>query len=280
VELSHVKNNRSVAMLCLNIKPMIGTIQYCFFSAHLIPSRKDVIPYDAMIRLFLNALNNCYNSPHIEKHSELLPKNIILFRGGLPDNRFGELYSKEVVAVQRAVRIFTDEIGKKDKKIGKWRPKINFLVVNKSILDRFGIVDEMQSYRSVNSPCVIMDDITSNRLFDFILWPYHPKKEENKTKPVRYIVLKDDMKISEDPGACLDMFQYIYSLCYCFVFAIPFPLGNTSNPSVLVYAKRYAESFGQIIFEQDRSLKALARSRYLINRPDLVHPVKINSDTD
>jgi len=280
VELSHVKSNPSVAMLCLNIKPMVGTIQYCFFSAHLMPSRRDVISYEGMIGLFLNALNDSYNSPHIQQRSDLLPKNIILFRGGLPDNRFGELYSKEIVAVQRAVRIFTEEIGKKDKKIEKWKPKINFLVVNKSIIDRFGIVDENQYYRAVDTPCVIIDDITSYRLFDFILWPYHPNKAENKTKPVRYIVLRDEMKISDSPSSCIDLFQYIYSLCYCFVFAIPFPLGNTSNPSVLVYAKRYAESFGQMIFNEDRSFKQLGRSRRLRNRPILVHPADLSSDTE
>jgi len=115
IELSHVKGNPSVALLCLNIKPTMGSIQYSFFSAHIMP-RKDVISYEATIGLFLNALHNAFNSRHIQKNFERLPRNIIVFRGGLPDNRFGEVYSKEIAAVQRAVRIFTEEMGQKDKK--------------------------------------------------------------------------------------------------------------------------------------------------------------------
>jgi len=163
-----------------------------------------------------------------------------------------------------------------------WKPKINFLVVNKSIIDRFGLESRQQrGYESIHTPCVISDEITSYRLFDFILWPYHPKKEENKTKPVRYIVLKDDMKIHEDPMACLDLFQFIYSLCYCFVFGIPFPLGNTANPSVLVYAKRYAESFGQMIFENDKKVSTVDRTTALKHRPFLSYPVQLSSsDTE
>jgi len=282
VELSHVKSNPSVAMLCLNTKPMIGSIQHSYFSAHVMP-RKDVISFEGMIGMFLNVLTNAHLSKAFQKNA---PSNIIVFRGGLPDNRFGEVYSKEIVAIQRAVKLFTQRVGQKDETVRKWKPKINFLVVNKSIIDRFGVCEESQhgrefSYRSVAAPCVIVDEITSYRLFDFILWPYHPKKQENKTKPVRYIVLKDDMKLASDPNACVDLFQFIYSLCYCFVFGIPFPLGNTANPSVLVYAKRYAESFGQMIFETDRTVKDLKRSSALSHRPQLADPVGLSSsETD
>jgi len=135
-------------------------------------------------------------------------------------------------------------------------------------------------YYHVDRPCVIADEITSYRLFDFILWPYHPKKQQNRTKPVRYIVLKDDMKIGDDYRACADLFQYIYSLCYCFVFGIPFPLGNTSNPSLLVYAKRYAEAFGQMIFQEDKNVKSLSTSGNLIHRPQLAEPKDVRSDSD
>eukprot|EP00483_Globobulimina_turgida_P007749 UN07764 len=156
-------------------------------------------------------------------------------------------------------------------KLKKWKPKLQYILCNKNTIDRFGLLDQKTGLcRSLNKPCVIYDHVLSDRLWDFIIFPYHYKKNADRTKGVRYIVLFDDLKLAKKCGAALDLFQFIFSLTYMFAFSIPFPLGGTAQPAPIVYAKHYAESFSQSILSNDKQLESLRINKDLYNRPHII----------
>ncbi|ETO29993.1 hypothetical protein RFI_07127 [Reticulomyxa filosa] len=197
-----------------------------------------------------------------------LPGCIWIFRDGIADGQIQELFTKEVVGIQRALSMFRDAHDLK-----KWRPALEYLLCNKNTIDRFGKWDqEYEMVQPLDVPCVVYDHVLSDRLWDFIIFGYHRAKKE-KTRPVRYIVLLDGLNLASDKaaskGAALDLFQFVFGLTYMFAFSVPFPLGGTSQPSPIQYAKHYAESFSQTILASDRSLKDLHVSDKL-NRPHVV----------
>ncbi len=149
-----------------------------------------------------------------------LPRNLFLFRDGVPDNRLKETHSKEVVGLQRGIRRFKHST----KGIAKWNPKIEFLVSSKTVLDRFGVATEGRNgiqVRPLEVPVVLCDKVTSYRLWDFLMWPFSSRKRANRTKCIRYLVLKDEMNLSKNGGAW-DLFQFIHALGYTYVSALLF----------------------------------------------------------
>jgi len=89
----------------------------------------------------------------------------------------------------------------------------------------------------------------------------------------------DGLKLSEQKGAALDLFQFVFGLTYMFAFSLPFPLGGTAQPAPIVYAKHYAESFSQSILSRDETLKDLEVNEKL-NRPHVVTKVLFDEDDD
>lgn len=87
-------------------------------------------------------------------------------------------------------------------------------------------------------------------------------------------MLKDELKLSEPGKAKVNaprwLFQIISTLFYSYVFSIPFPLGGTSQPGPIVYAKHYAETFSQMILQSDNNLNDLKVTRNLAARPQVI----------
>jgi hypothetical protein len=238
------------------------------FLSHLNPCRKEIIAFNNMITLALEGLEQCLSAVNAQPkaHREALPGSIFVFRDGVADGQIEELFTKEVVGIQRAITMFRNK-----HKLKKWKPKLEYILCNKNTIDRFGLLDQKTGLvRSLNKPAVIYDHVLSDRLWDFIIFPYHYKKNADRTKGVRYIVLFDDLKLSKKCGASLDLFQFIFALTYMFAFSLPFPLGGTAQPAPIVYAKHYAESFSQSILSSDKSLKSLRVNKNLHNRPQVI----------
>ncbi|ETO09720.1 hypothetical protein RFI_27655 [Reticulomyxa filosa] len=296
MELSHRAEKPSAIILALSTAPLEGSLRSWHFTTHLNPSRKDVITLEAASTLMFDALKMAVENVG----SRNLPENIIFLRGGMPDNRLHELYSKEVVGVARGINRFKGLFEKTDENVKKWKCKLTYVVRCKNVLDRFGQLQEGGRVGPIESPAVIFDGVTSeryvviqqhkqkkkvtnniHRFWDFYVWPYHLKKEESKTRPSRYVVLRDDIGLAKK-GGTFDLFQLIYSLSYTYVFSIPFPryMGPTASPGPLQYAKHYAERFSQMIFKADKSIDMLKRSNKLINQPQVSVPVQDNETTN
>lgn len=264
VDVSHVRDKPSVACLSISRKPFQGSLRRMHFFAHLNPPRKEIIAFTNMITLAFRGLEEAFT--HTQREKQALPTAIFVFRDGVADGQIEELFTKEVVGIQRAITMFRNKY-----KLKKWKPKLEYILCNKNTIDRFGLLDQKTGLcRSLNKPCVVYDHVLSDRLWDFIIFPYHYKKNADRTKGVRYIVLFDDLKLAKKGGAALDLFQFIFALTYMYAYNIPFPLGGTAQPAPIVYAKHYAESFSQSILCNDTKLKQLQVNKGLHNRPHIV----------
>merc|ERR1712187_967017 len=116
------------------------------------PPRKEVISYVQIWHLVEEAMNTSWRI--IGKDASRLPEAIWFFRDGIADGQIREMNSKEVVGVQRAIREFAKK--HKIKVDGKmYNPKIQFVVVQKTILDRFGEVQHDNSLRPPRKASVI-----------------------------------------------------------------------------------------------------------------------------
>lgn len=266
LDVSHNANKPSVCMLVLQTKPLEGTMRGVRCSAHLNKNRVEIVPFAAMTTMVFRLLMNAWKGI-INGRKELLPKNIFVFRDGVSDGELNEVLSKEVVGFQRGIKL-----AKESMRVAEWKPKLEFIVVCKSPIDKFGILDRNgTNVYDIEYPCVVFNGITSQKLWDFFIYPFHPKKR-SATKPLRYIVLKDGMQLSKKiySNAPWDLFQLIHASLYTYSFAIPFSMGGTSQPAPIKYAKHYAETFAQMILDGDRTLSDLQLATNLRNRPHII----------
>eukprot|EP00495_Collosphaeridae_sp_1-RS-2012_P002251 TRINITY_DN1974_c0_g1_i1.p1 TRINITY_DN1974_c0_g1~~TRINITY_DN1974_c0_g1_i1.p1 ORF type:complete len:265 (+),score=48.01 TRINITY_DN1974_c0_g1_i1:111-797(+) len=200
------------------------------------------------------------------KAADFLPHAIWVFRDGISDGQLKECYSKEVNGIQRACRKFAADfkIRQPGKRRKDWCPKIQFVVAQKRILDRFGQLMEDGSVREPKNATIIYDYVLSNVVWDFIAW----FNTRGKNRPLRYIVVLDELKLHSSHQAVRAMLQFIFALTYTYPFSIPFATGNTNQPASIKLAKHYCDSWSQQILSTDQDLRQLETSPNL-NRPQL-----------
>ncbi len=201
LDISHTTSKRggkpSTAMMVLQTLPFYGTHRDMRCVAHLNRPRTEVIPFAATVTMCYNALKKEWKKLLNEKTR---PNVIMVFRDGVPDNQLKEVYGKEVVGILRAVRMIEEEVINKcgGKKKCKWKPKVQFLVVSKAPIEKFGQKQENGHVTPLQFSAVVYKGITSQKLWDFFMWNYHPQKQRkiNNIKPLRYVVLRDELKLS------------------------------------------------------------------------------------
>merc|ERR1719233_207456 len=240
--------------------PFEGSLNSCHHVWHMNPPRKEVISYVKMWSLVEEALKTSWDM--IGNDRSRLPETIWFFRDGIADGQIREVNSKEVVGVQRAIREFAKRNKLKGPDGKAYSPKIQFLVVQKTILDRFGQITN-NGLRPPQKAAVIYDYVLSVRLWDFVAW-YNTK---GKNRPLRYIIVKDGMDLANRGGA-VDAFQFCYALCFMYAYSVPFPLGNPNQPAPIKYAKHFAEIISQQILGTDKDFQSLKTAPGL-NRPHL-----------
>merc|ERR1712087_406756 len=103
-----------------------------------------------------------------------------------------EIHSKELVGVQRGV-YEVRALLKADHGV-VWKPKIQFIVVSKDPIERFGVASP-DKITPLRKPCVVHAGITNKKLWDFFIWGYHPNSHIDKIKPKRFVVLRDELKL-------------------------------------------------------------------------------------
>ncbi|ETO26660.1 hypothetical protein RFI_10474 [Reticulomyxa filosa] len=126
IELSHRAGKPTAVVLALTTAPLEGSLRSWHFATHLNPAKKDVISLEAACNLMTKALEMAV----AEVGAKNLPANIIVLRGGMPDNRLRELYSKEVVGVVRALNTFKEKHSN-NPAVKSWKSKLNFTSVAK-----------------------------------------------------------------------------------------------------------------------------------------------------
>ena len=270
LDVSHNKEKPSTAMAVLQTLPFQGTHRGMRCVAHLNKPRTEVIPFAAMVTMTYECLMK-EQAKIIETKTR--PQILMVFRDGVPDNQLKEVYGKELVGILRGIRLARDAL--KRKGVKKWKLKLQFIVVSKSPIEKFGVRDDYNgNIVPLNFPAVVFRGITSNKLWDFFMWNYHYNKQQkiDNIKPLRYVVLKDELKLGEREGSNdpIGLYEIINCLFYSYCFAIPFQMGGTSQPGPIVYAKHYAETFAQMILQTDESLNTLKASKNLTSRPQII----------
>jgi len=275
LDVSHNGTSKpSVCTLAISRDVFSGSLASVHHSVWLNPPRKEVIGYQQMIGFFHESLAHIWKV-HIKKktektlpiHINALPEVLYLFRDGLSEGQLHESLSKEYNGIQRACREFAKNQKikvKNDKgKLAFWKPKIQFIVIQKRILDRIGV----RGQRGLENPrdaVVVFDTCLEKKLWDFVAW----FNTRGKNRPLRYIVLKDDLGIAKDHDKCLAFFKVLYATTYLYPFSLPFTMGNVNQPGVVKLAKHYSELWSQMIFKADTSLDALETNPNF-NRPHL-----------
>ena len=174
--------------------------------------------------------------------------------------RIKESFSKR--GIQRGIH----EFKKKHNHITKLKIKLTFIIISRSIIDRFGIKpncgnSDRNAIRGgirgagrggqggqygefhgggfevepIRKACVIYNDMTSERRWDFIRRSFHPKQKVDCCEPL--------LTVNSVNGGW-QLQQFIYTLLYSYAFTISVPI---------TYAKHYAKSFSKMIFQRDKT---------------------------
>jgi hypothetical protein len=265
VDVSHNGDKPSVVNACLMRFPMNGSVSGVHCKTHLQTMRKEIMGFENARALFTELLREGIECALKEKTP--LPTTIFVYRDAVADSQLRELSSKEVAAVLRAASDLKNEYKKRTKGWGNLA--IEYLICSRQCIDRFALSDDRSGRVSdIREPCAVFDHVMSYCLFDFVVYPYHPKKAD-KCRPVRFVVLHDGLGLSKEgrETGAVNLMQLTFALSYVYPFSIPFPLGGTSQPAPIQLAKHYAEMGAQMIFKSDRSVDDLRLHKALMSRP-------------
>jgi len=201
-----------------------------------------------------------------------LPANIVMFRDGVSESQFGEMISKELTAVKRAISDLRQcpKLQKKFKDIGKWKPSITWILTQKRILDRFSVDRSDAQSASIrldkHSPCfLVTDGLMSGDFYEFIM-------QIGQRTPKKYIFMSDPLGIQQK--SCLDVAHFLYALHWLYPPCIPFSQGCLNYPAPIKFADHYATMWQDFITQNDQSLHDLKTS------PHLHYPLLVFSDSE
>merc|ERR1719193_584529 len=234
----------SVAVLSTSMDPMEGSLRNVFEDWKMLPPRLDILSFYTMWELMDAALERGFE--RIGKDPNRLPEALWVFRDGVSEGQLLEMVSKEYNGIKRAVREFNIKHNLKKKL--KWKPAVEFIVVQKNVHARFAEKLPNGRIATPRSEAVVIHNyVTSARVWDFIGW----FNTSGKNRPMRYVVVKDELELAK--RAPVDLFQLCYAMCYTYSYGIPFPFGNPNQPSPIKIAKHFAENVSQGILPGDQS---------------------------
>ena len=222
-------------------------------------NRHEVSGYDSMQLMTMNVLTQQL----LREDVHTLPSVFMMLRDGVSDSQIPQMISKELTAFMLAIRKIKkqENIKKKFKNIKSWKYKIEWIVVQKRILDRFA-VNRSEFILDENSPAfIIASDVVSGDLFEFYM-------QIGQRSPMRIMFIKDEMGLRMNGIA--DIAQYIYALHWLYPPSIPFQSGPLSYPAPIKFADHYANIWQEFITFDDYSVEDIKTSENLHN-PQFVY---------
>lgn len=128
------------------------------------------------------------------------PDQIIIFRDGVGDTMFQEIFQKEIDAIKQGC----------EKIEQKYSPKITFIVAQKRHSIRFN-VPPSSNFKNADRgnvpPGTVVEEIGHPILFDFYLVSHHAL--QGTARPVRYLVLLNESEYSAD-----QIYEFVYGICH------------------------------------------------------------------
>jgi hypothetical protein len=258
LDIAHV--GKSVACMSIIMNPFEGAIgswrNYCC----LLKRRQVIIAGRNTANLFYKALNEILEN-EMQKYptssmksvlKRILPKTIIIFRERVQDKELKKCLQEEVGGIDTAITQY-----KRRQKIPKWKPKLVVIVSTPFCREHFSTYDTQK--KMISSPgfpkrpvAMIKRTVLSPDYCDFLLL-VSPWNE--KTKPQRYIVLRDDMNWMAKVESMIGMFELIYAFTWTYPFMLPFSNGNMTKAAASKIAKHYAEFTANAITPDDKDLQ-------------------------
>lgn len=184
-----------------------------------------------------------------------LIKNIIIYRDGVSDSQLKTILNQEISSVEKAIQLFKSKLGDKEKAL--FDPKIQVIVVQKNVSIRF----VSKRFESIPPGTIVDTKVGSARYWDFYLTAHEPPRPigrdapKKTATPTRYIVLRDDLMLSND-----DIQIFTNYLCSLY-FNWPGPI---RVPAAVKYADRLAYLFGSIMTENEQPHDNIHGSLYML----------------
>jgi len=250
-------DNKTVSNVCLNTKPFTSSLLGKTFKCNININKVTIMPFNNAFTVYAQLLTHACQQLIDNDQTNALPTQLFFFRDGVPDSQVREMHSKEVQSLSRAIRHVTETL-----KL-KWKPKINFMVFQTRIRDKFGEINH-KKHGKIEKPskaCAIYQRLPSSRFWDFVVYPNAKSKYG---KPVRWMVLVDGCKLAQTSP--MDLLNFVYALHWTYGFAIPFPQGCCSVPNEIQLAKKYAELYARSILGTDESIRDTKISNKLFSR--------------
>eukprot|EP01083_Nonionella_stella_P171953 588664_1 len=225
-------------------------------------NRQEICAYKACTKMVLNVLTQQLLREDIGE----LPSTVFMFRDGVSDSQIAQMVSKEMTGLLLAIRQVKklEQIKKKYADIKAWKPKLEWIVVQKRILDRFSGDGSFELNKDSPAFIIPSGDVVSGKYFEFYA-------QIGKRSPCRILFIRDDLKLRDVKGGdgVMDVAQFIYSTHWIYPPCIPFQMGPLNVPGAIKYADHYANAWQDMITTADCSIQDIKTSESLHN-PQLV----------
>jgi len=264
----------SIACMALITKPLSGTTKFWRPSCVANKPRQEVLSGRMSDGLMRSLLEDVYFQDLEPRAKEMnktikdfLPNCILVIRDGLADDQIYESINEELLGIDTAIKQFG-----KSRKID-WKPKIISLISPKAGQDDICKAQQtgpdqfdLATPGMPSKPVVVLPrDMMHRSWFEFFIMG-NPK--DYKAKPRRYVLVRDDMGVTNVMRNFNCLCNYILALMWGYCMSIPFSTGCSSQPSPVKVAKHYAELLSQIILSSDETFERFSVNRK--NRPQIV----------
>jgi len=261
VDVNSDNGHPPVACVTLMANPLAGQLTGNIFSVcHFMDFKKRIIPYDIISEMIDDVITRAYHK------LGTVPNQIIVFREGISEGQFPEMYSKEITAIKKTIK------GKMREKFEKpqWSPKFVFLCVQKGIIDRAGIPQGRRRIAEPLDPMLCFQGPLSRKHWDFLLHVVCDKR--GGSKPCKYTILNENIGLKKHAknGAILDLFNFVHALHYGYCESVPFQNGPSAIPSPIKYSMHNAEFMHELMRECDNTPGELAANHKLPFRPNVL----------
>ena len=231
----------------------------------------------------------------LKTHTKLysaLPQYLLVIRGGVDQGQIPMVQTKEIAGIKRAVyKISHDKKNPLFKawKLKAWKPKFIVVMYNKKASEKiyeYQHTEEGLRYLLPSRPCIVQQAITSQNIWDTLMYVGGGTRAHNKWKPSKVTIL--DFEIDQSEAA--NLYQLLHAMHYGYGYSVPFPMGPTALPGMrvclilrsahkyniacvlvviapLLFAAHYSQWAKEMILKHDVSIDTLDPHRKLKKRP-------------
>ena len=191
----------------------------------------------------------------------VLPKYLLIIRGGVDKGQIPMVLTKEIAGIKRAIFKIKRTMKAKYAPFNKnksWKPKLIVVMYNKRVSEKiyeYQHTDGRLKYSLPSRPCIVQQAIMSADLWDTLMYVCGATDTGTRTKntakqtvkPSKVTILDfggDERKNPEsktgarktvweiDANEVGNLYQLLHAMHYGYGFAVPFSMGPTGLPGV------------------------------------------------